>query len=275
MAKRSFGDKCVAKLEIGNEEISKERQQAHESPSVGLVVYAFARYWESPMTKDKFFPNAVKYWQAKDYGLRLAGGTYLPSAEGISSIKMQEFMPAIFKGSNLEILSTPASLDNLRLSSTIPGSDKDRDAVIEAMERMGKLANICGMWTANVSDAKVHVRICTITDGDPLTDDEIVGRFAGLHNVVTDCRKFAFMVDFCKRTVVEHRGVISFSKSDRAKVFKASAAAKCKHAPILTRVATQVWVVDLEAEEITTFIPGLSIFGPKMDVEKEWFFRKS
>lgn len=226
------------------------------------------------MTKDKFFANAVKYWQAKGYGLRLAGGTFIPDAKGSEYIKEQEFYPAVFKGSNFESMSSPASLDYLRLSSTIPGSDNQRDAIIATMERMGKLGSICGMRVAMESGVKVHVWVCTIMDGDALSDDEIVGRFAGLHNVATDCRQFAHYVDFGKRAVVEHRGVISFSTTARAKTFKGSFASKCKHAPILTRVSTQVWVVDLDAEEITPFVPGISFFGPKMDVEKQWFFHK-
>ncbi|MEI7823578.1 MAG: hypothetical protein WCK55_21935 [Verrucomicrobiota bacterium] len=220
------------------------------------------------MTKDKFFANAVKYWQAKDYGLRLASGAFLPSTDGAESIGMHEIYAAVFKG------SSPASLDNLRLSTTIPGSAKHQDAIIATMERMGKLANICGMSVAMSSDVKVHVWVCTIMDGDALSDDEIVRRFAGIHAVVMDCRQFALYVSFFKPAVVEHRGVISFSTTARANIFKKSFASKCTHAPILNHVSTQVWVVDLEAEEIKPYFPWISFFGRKMNVEKQWFFQK-
>jgi len=197
------------------------------------------------MNKSEFFPNLIDY--SKDEGFSL-----LVPGEGFDD-------PKRLSGGKQMLISAVAGVAFGLIGSLASGyMDKtQKDGLVADLRKMQEYCDLIGI---KLSDGPVLVRLGI--DGDDISGEALIGRFAMIHERAYDFRKYAPSVmrtiwnDGKLSTVAQV--LVTFSAHKRAKEFVQNVANKCKHTATWKKVFTQPWVVDLEDEEITRFRQPLS-----------------
>jgi hypothetical protein len=96
-----------------------------------------------------------------------------------------------------------------------------------------------------------------LIDGDRVTDEGLIGRFALIHERAFDFRKYCSAVGGNKLPV-HVQGMIFFSAHTRAEQFWQRCADKCVHKSAWKSVFTKPWVFDLEAEKMKRVKQGIA-----------------
>ena len=197
------------------------------------------------MNKAEFFDNLLNY--SKDEGF-----SFLQAADRFDDPKR------LSSGKQILIKATAGAVFGLLGSLSAGYVDETHADGLVADLRM--MHDYCSLIGIKLSDGPVLLRLGI--DGDDISGEALVGRFALIHERAYDFRKYAPSV---MRTIwTEGRlatvaqVVVAFSSHKTAREFIRSFADKCKHTALWKNVYTQPWVADLEDEDITRFRKPLS-----------------
>jgi hypothetical protein len=214
------------------------------------------------MNQQDLISNALDFFKGEGYTFLIPG--------------VQLDNPIQLSGGKQALVAAAAGMAFGLLGSLSSGyMDKvDKEVLKKDLQRLYDYCDLAGI---HLSSGNVVLRL--VMDGDNLSNETIVGRFAMIHERAYDFRKYA--MTFLRSVVSDGKlstyaiVLMAFSSHKRTKDFINGYADKCKHTAFWKKVRTQAWVIDLEDEEITRFPqPLIDLGGARFDKIKAGLFHK-
>jgi hypothetical protein len=221
------------------------------------------------MNKSDFFENCIDYFKREGFAFYVPNESFADPEE-ISLKRQIGFKLAI--GVGMALAGYP-ELGFLMGTNAGLVSDKDKDSLVADLQ---KIKNYCDFVGIKLSNGPVVLRLGI--DGDDISEESMIGRFAIIHERAHDFIKYSASLlksRFGDNKFSTHTSVVVvFSTHKKAKYFNENLAGKCKHTAFWKKVYTHPWVVDLEDEEIKRHRELDGLFGGNLKKLKSELFRK-
>ncbi len=137
-----------------------------------------------------------------------------------------------------------------------------REQLLSDLKRMREY---CDLIAIRLNTGHVELRL--VINGDTLSSEAIVGRFALINERAYEFRKYSARIMPGAKMGIYTQGLLLFSSHKSAKHFWECVAESCKHRAVWKQAITYPWVTDLEDEEVKTFSYGFGHFQNR-EVEK-------
>jgi len=183
------------------------------------------------ITQEDFFANLIEY--SKEGGFSFLVDDKLDKPQMPSPARLV-----------LAKIAAGAALGFFGSLSTGYSNIPSAPHLLSDMKGMSKHCDLLGI---RLRDGNAVLRMGI--DGDNISNESLVGRFAMIHDLLFEFRKYTARVLMTK-CATGAQVLVAFSEHRRAKEFNDGFADKCKHTAILKKVHTQPWIADLEDREI-------------------------